>query len=77
MSKKDFYVSELPFCSKKDVSKSIAFQYNKNNEIECPKCKSMQIEQTMHRGYNYLYCENCGSLLDYDGNIVELDGNER
>lgn len=38
--------------------------------IECPKCKSMQISETMRGGYNYLYCENCRSLLDYEGNVV-------
>ena len=31
----------------------------------------MQIEQTMHRGYNYLECVNCGALMDYDGKLIK------
>ena len=41
--------------------------------IECPKCGSLQIEQTMHRGYNYLVCINCYTLMDYDGKLEEGD----
>ena len=44
--------------------------------IECPRCGSMQIEQTMHKGYNYLECVNCGALMDYDGKLTKEGDSE-
>ena len=39
--------------------------------ITCPRCKSQQTELTMHHGYTYYYCENCNTLIDFEGNLEE------